>query len=170
MRVGVFFSPIFGLILRSLRHLTWSFVSWPRPGCMLGASTCSFINIGPGALWELPACPFISAGDRDASAVLCVAALVCSQVTGIDHIFWVLDWARADYGFCACGFMWKNANVCACVLASAYGQRDQTPSTSRGTQGDCHFKGPRGLCTGEILFMRQGIAWQEPAANNAAWR
>lgn len=52
-----FFKSIVAHIPLPLCQSTSSFFSWPKPGCMLGAVTRSFINTEPGALWELPACP-----------------------------------------------------------------------------------------------------------------
>lgn len=111
--------------------------------------------------------PFIRTGYRDVGFCLCVC--VSTGHGGRSYFFGVPDWARAAYAL-RIARMWICEYVCACALASSRlcEQRDQIPSLSRGTRGACHFKGPWGSAmpacppTGEILFMRRGLPWQEP--------
>ncbi len=109
---------------------------------------------------------------------LCVAACVYLLDMGIDHIFWVRDWAQADYVFAHVdvpAWMWIRKYVCICVLASVCEQRDQIPSLSQGTQGACHFKGTWGpLCQparqgGNPVYVA-GTRLAGPVANTTAWR
>lgn len=75
---------------------------------MLWAATCSFINTGPGALWELPVCPLSGFGSWDVSVAPVWECMFAGY--GVDRsYFCVLDWAAADY-----------ADVSASVFVSVY--------------------------------------------------
>lgn len=105
---------------------------------------------------------------------LCVAACAYSLDTGADHIFWVLDWARADYVFVRADVsarIWICEYVCICVLASmcvcvcvSRGIRSQaSPRGLRGpvTSKGCGARNASLPAKGEILFMWRGLAWQD---------
>lgn len=120
--------------------------------------------------------PFISPGCRDVSLLCVLAACVYLLDTGLDHILWVLDWARADYAFVGARMWLRECEyVCIFVLASVCEQRDQIPSLSQGSQGACYFKGPRGsLCQparqgGNPVYVA-GPRLAGPVANTTAWR
>lgn len=105
--------------------------------------------------------PFISPGCRDVSLV-CVGLLD----TGEDHIFWVLDWAGADYVFC--GYACTNVNMCVFVswqsVCVSGGIRSQASPRGLGEPVTSKGHGARYAslaAKGEILFMWRGLAWQD---------
>lgn len=114
--------------------------------------------------------PFISPGYRDVSLLCVFAACVYLLDTGLDHILWVLDWARADYAFVGAR-MWLHeceyANMCVFLswqVCVSRGIRSQ--ASPRGVRGPVTSKGRGARCAsqpakGEILFMWRGLAWQD---------
>lgn len=94
---------------------------------MLWAATCSFINTGPGALWELPVCPLSGFGSWDVSVAPVWECMFAGY--GVDHIFVCLIERQQIMRMCLHQCLW------VCILAQTCEQRDGVPSRSLGAAG-----------------------------------